>query len=161
MPTSMTGKRGTSDRFYRTRFTKKTYSQTVNIATGCLMVIFGLSGILNPSFIGMHLGTMHVLVLLVTGAFAIWSSTFGDDRRIFLTCAGLSIFYYLHAFAGLFLGSPGIPQIGYDRPDELLLRIAPGFLELATMDHIFHAVLATLFLSGAISWKQRHSAKMR
>lgn len=137
---------------------KKNYLQTLSIALGCFMIILGLSGILNPAFMGMHLSAMHSLVLTGGGILSIWAAI-KSFRTAYLVNVGLSIFFALHAIAGFLLGEPGTPNVGYNAPDDLLLKIAPGFLELGMVDHIVHALLAIFFFTGAIWWKRHHLEK--
>ncbi len=138
---------------------KKNYTQTVSIAVGCVMMVIGLAGILNPEFMGLHLSAMHSLVLCAGGSLAIWAATTNDSRKAYYADLGLGIFFALNAIAGFILGSPGNPGVGYGAQDDLLLKIAPGFVELATLDHILHTVLAVFFFTGAFSWKRHHHSK--
>ena len=138
------------------RVHKKNYTQTVSIAVGCVMMVIGLAGILNEEFLGLHLSAMHSLVLCAGGSLAIWAATTNDSRKAYYADLGLGIFFALNAIAGFILGSPGMPGVGYDAKDDLLLRIAPGFVELATLDHILHTVIALFFFTGAFSWKRHH-----
>jgi hypothetical protein len=145
-----------SRKFYRTNFHKKNFTQTVGIAVGCFLIIVGLSGALNPEFMGLHLSTMHTLVLILSGSLSIWGATKVSDVKSYQVNLGLGIFFAIHAIAGFLLGEPGTPEVGYDAPDELLLRIAPGFLELGTVDHFLHAFLAIWFITSAVSWRRRN-----
>lgn len=157
MPTTYTQhKAPTSSRYYRTSVRKKSYTQTVTIAMGCLLMIIGLSGILNPEFMGMHLSAMHSLVLVASGCLSIWGATDRNSRNAYYVDLGLGIFFALNAIAGFILGSAGVPGVGYDAPDALLLRIAPGFVELGLVDHCVHTFLSLFFFTGAFSWKRRH-----
>ena len=152
-PSSKTINASRNERYAKVR--RKNYTQTVAIAVGCLMIVIGLAGILNSEFLGLHLSAMHSLVLCAGGSLAIWSATNHSSRSAYYADLGLGIFFALNAIAGFMLGRPGTPGVGYEAQDDLLLRIAPGFVELATLDHIFHAVLAVFFFSGAFSWKRR------
>lgn len=135
---------------------KKVYTQTVSIVLGCVMIIIGLAGLLNPGFAGLHLSIMHSLVLCGTGALSIWTGVIEDTRKAYYTNLVLGVWYAVHAIAGYLMGDPGIPTVGWDAPDDLLIRIAPGFLELGRVDHILHTVLAIFFFSGAYSWMKSH-----
>lgn len=151
MVTTLTQK---PSRYYKTNIRKKIYVQTVSIAVGCFMILIGLSGILNSEFMGMHLSAMHTMVLIATGALAVWAAHQSKKKKAYRVSLGLGVFYAIHALAGFILGEPGTPRVGYDAPDDLLLRIAPGFLELGTVDHVVHAFLAIFFISGAVSWRR-------
>jgi hypothetical protein len=134
----------------------RNYTQTVSIAVGCFLMLIGLSGILNPAFMGLHLPPMHSAVLVGGGCLSIWSGIVDDSHKAYLSNLGLGIFFALNAIAGWILGEPGQPQVGHDARDQLLVKIAPGFIELGLVDHILHTVLAIVFVSGAISWKIHH-----
>ncbi|MGE3611285.1 MAG: hypothetical protein AB7I27_16955 [Bacteriovoracaceae bacterium] len=135
---------------------KKIYIQTLSILLGCFMIIIGLAGILNPGFAGLHLSLMHSLMLCATGVLSIWSGEIKDTHRSYYICMGLGFWFSIHAVAGYIVGSPGIPTVGYDSPDSMLIKIAPGFLELGRVDHILHSLLAIFFFSGAYSWAKAH-----
>lgn len=158
MPTTYPQHNPATVRYSQTKTRRKSYTQTVTIAMGCLLMLIGLSGILNPEFMGMHLSAMHTLVLVASGCLSIWGATQADVHKAYLVDLGLGIFFGLNAFAGFLLGSAGLPGVGYDAPDALLLRIAPGFIELGLVDHCVHAFLTVFYLSGAFSWKRRHHA---
>jgi hypothetical protein len=137
---------------YPHKLDSKPYTQSISMVLGPVMIVIGLSGALDSQFMGLHLSFMHVLVLLSTGALALWGSTREWKRVSFRIDLGLGIFYIIHAIVGFSLGRPGVPGVGYDAPDGLLIKIAPGFLELGTLDHILHGLLGVLFLTGAFSW---------
>ncbi len=130
---------------------RKNYSQTLCIIVGSFLTVLGLSGILTPEFMGLHLSPMHSLVLVASGIMSIWSGNSNDMTRTYYTSIGLCIFFALHTFVGFLMGEPGVPSVGYDAPDELLVRIAPGFLELGTVDHVLHFLLAVFYFTGALS----------
>lgn len=154
MATTLSGKQ--PQRYYRTSVKKKNYTQTVSIAMGCLMIVIGLAGILNPGFIGMHLSAMHSLVLCGSGSLSIWGATQPDTRKAYYVDVILTIFFAANAIAGFLLGSMQTPGVGYEAPDALLLKIAPGFVELGLVDHCVHAFLTLFFFTGAVSWKRHH-----
>lgn len=157
MPTTLTHK-SSSNRYYQTSVKKKSYTQTVSIAMAGLMILFGLAGILNPGFMGMHLSAMHVFVLVASGCLAIWGATNVDRRKAYHVDLLLGCFFAANAIAGFMLGQFGTPGVGYESPDALLLRIAPGFVELGLVDHCVHAFLSLFFFTGAISYKRHHKS---
>lgn len=142
--------------YYQTSGRKKNYTQTVSILVGCLMIVIGLAGFLNPEFMGLHLSVMHSFVLTGSGAVAIWAASSNDSKKAYRVDIILGVFFAINAIAGFMLGEPGIPGVGYDARDELLLKIAPGFLELGTIDHILHTFFSVFFFTGAFSWKRNH-----
>ncbi len=142
--------------FNRSSPRKKNYTQTVSIAVGSLMILIGLAGFLYPEFMGLHLSVMHSFVLSGGGAVAIWAATSNDSKKAYYTDLALGIFFALNAIAGFALGEPGMPGVGYEGRDLLLVRYAPGFIELGTVDHIVHTFISIFFFTGAFSWKRRH-----
>jgi len=124
----------TQKQFYSTSVQKKNYTQTVTIALGCLLILIGLSGMLNDEFMGPHLPIMHSFVLTGSGALAIWAASQNRGRNA----------YYV--------------GVGYEGRDQMLVKYAPGFIELGTVDHFLHAFLAVFFITGALSWKLHHHA---
>jgi hypothetical protein len=139
---------------------KKSYAQSVSIVVGSFLIVLGLSGILNPEFMGLHLSAMHSLVLTASGILSLWSGTTNDKTRVYYTSLGLCIFFALHTLVGFLMGGPGTPSVGYDAPDELLVRIAPGFLELGTVDHVLHFLLGVFYFTGILSLN-KHSRDMK
>ena len=156
MPTTLTRRTG---HYERNLPSKKIYAQTLSIALGSFLIVLGLSGILTPEFMGLHLSAMHSLVLTASGILSIWSGTSNAVGRVYYTCLGLCIFFALHTFVGFLMGEPGTPSVGYDAPDELLVRIAPGFLELGTADHVLHFLLATFYFTGVLSLNKNSREK--
>ncbi len=157
MPTTLTRR---TDHYERNLPNKKNYSQTLSISLGSFLMVLGLSGILNPEFMGLHLSAMHSLVLTSTGILSIWVGTTGDKMRLYYTSIGFCLFFGLHTLVGFLMGEPGTPTVGYDAPDELLVRIAPGFLELGTVDHVLHFLLAVFYFTGALSLN-KHSREVK
>lgn len=143
--------------YNRHTLARKNYTQTVSIAVGSFMIIIGLAGILNEEFMGLHLSAMHSLVLCASGSSAIWAATLEKTRKTYYVDLGLGIFFALNAIAGFMLGSPGVPGVGYEGADSLLLRIAPGFIELGLLDHLLHTFFSIFFFTGAFSWKRHHN----
>lgn len=156
MPAVLTRRPGQYERNVSHR---KNYSQTLCIVVGSFLIVLGLSGILTPEFMGLHLSPMNSLVLFASGIMSIWSGNSNVIMSTYYTSIGLCIFFALHAFVGFLMGEPGVPSVGYDAPDELLVRIAPGFLELGTVDHVLHFLLAVFYFTGALS-VSKHSKGM-
>ena len=144
----------------RTGTSSFSYIQTVNMAMGCLMNLIGLAGLLYSEFMGMHLSPIHCLVLCSTGCLAIWMSTHSNYKQLFWLSMILGGFYAINAGVGFFLGSLGDPGVGYRAPDALLIKIAPGFIELGLVDHCVHAFLSLFFFTGALSSKKRVPPKI-
>lgn len=136
----------------------KNTTQSISLVVGTLLFVLGACGLLFPAFMGFHLSVIHSLIMIAAGTILFWNGYRRDHaQHAYLTCLGFGIFFGLHALAGLIFGRPGVPNIGYEKYDEAVLRIIPNFSELATMDHILNAVLAVALLAGAYDWKRKHS----
>lgn len=138
-------------RNYRRKRSDFSYVQTVNMAMGFILIVLGLAGLLYSEFMGMHLTPVHSLVLCAAGCLSIWVSNHGDSKQLFWASFGLGSFFALNAIVGFSLGAFGEPSVGYRAPDALLIKIAPGFIELGLIDHCVHAFLSMFFFTGAFS----------
>jgi len=132
---------------------KRNTTQTISLIVGFLLFVLGLSGLLTPSFMGLHLSVLHSLIITAAGLSLFYNGYRANQRASYHTCLGFV------SAAGFLFGRPGQPQVGFERPDERLLRIIPGFQELATLDHIVHAVIAVVLLGGAYDWWRGHHGK--
>jgi hypothetical protein len=132
------------------------YNSTFAIAwdIGMVMIIIAVVGIFNPNFLGLHLSYMHCFVLGSTGIISIWSGVL-SRHKAFLTNLILGIFFLLNAVLGFLVGDRGQLKVGYGTSEDLIVKFAPGFLELMVMDHVFHLVLAVFFFIEAYSWRRK------
>lgn len=135
----------------------KNSTQIISMFVGGLLTVLGLSGLLYPAFAGLHLGVPYSFFVTVSGVMLLYNGYKNNSRDAFLTTLFFSLFYGLHALAGWVLGDPGIPQVGFDRPDPLLVRIIPGFHEIGRTDHILNTVLGLVLAGGAFDWWRRHT----
>jgi hypothetical protein len=129
-------------------------TQGFSMELGFVMIIIALSGLFWPEFLNLNLSIIHCLVLAVSGLLAIWSGLTLKRRRTFYISLGLGVFFLLNAVLGALVGEPGVPRFGFFS-DKDIESIAPGFLELATFDHIMHGMLAIAFLVEAYFWRGR------
>jgi energy-converting hydrogenase Eha subunit E len=109
---------------------------------GAFLLVVGLLGFAAPGFIGMHLSALHNLLLLLSGTLAIYFGLKGTSAAARTFCLVFGAVYGL-------LGLVGFLASGSD----YTLTIIPGALVLGTMDHVFHLVLGTVFLS--VGWAER------
>jgi hypothetical protein len=107
---------------------------------GALLVVTGLLGFIAPGFMGMHLTAAHNVLLLFSGALAIY---FGLKAT---PAAGRTFCLVFGAAYGL-LGLAGFVAGGTD------YTIFPGALVLGTMDHLAHLILGVVFV--AVGWNQK------
>lgn len=132
------------------------YSPTFVISwdIGFVMIMIGVVGFFSPHFFGLDLSFMHNLVLVSFGALAVLS---GMAKRSTAYKINLfsGIFFILNAVLGALVGDRGHLTLGYGTREDLIVKFAPGFLELSTFDHVFHLSLGLFFLFQAYSWKKK------
>ncbi|HEX8559351.1 MAG TPA: DUF4383 domain-containing protein [Pyrinomonadaceae bacterium] len=126
-------------------------AKTICKILGVVFILVGILGFVAPGLLGMHLSLAHNLVHLVSGALALYFGFAGTLSGARLFCIVFGVVYGLLGVAGFLFGGAGahtvagVPEHG---GDSSLLRALPGSLELASMDHIVHILLALIFLVG-------------
>lgn len=138
----------------------------IGLALSFVLMMVGGLGLVWPTFLSLNLSIMHCLVLAGSGAISAYAVITQDKRKTFLIYISLAVFFFLHTVLGWLLGGSGEPRFAF-YTHEQLDRLAPGFLELATIDHVVHGVLGLLFLTEAFVWKEwlkgsaRHDAQKK
>ena len=112
---------------------------------GALLVVVGLLGFAAPGFIGMHLSALHNVLLLLSGAVAIYFGVRATPVAARAFCLVFGMLYGLLGLAGLVAGA-----------QNYTLTIVPGALILGPMDHLFHLILGATFL--AVGWFEQATA---
>lgn len=126
-------------------------AKTISKIMGVVFILVGIIGFLAPGLLGMHLSLAHNLVHLISGALALYFGFAGTLSGARLFCIIFGVVYGLLGVAGFLLGGSGgahtvdVPAHG---ADSSLFKALPGSLELASMDHIVHLLLAAVFLIG-------------
>jgi hypothetical protein len=135
---------------------EKHSTQIISLIIGFLLFVMGLSGLLWSGFAGLHLGVPYSTLISVSGALLFYNGYNNNSRDAYICCVAFSLFYGLHALAGWIFGDTGIPHLGHDAVDPLLIRIIPGIHELGKHDHILNTVLAIVLAGGAFDWRRRN-----
>jgi Domain of unknown function (DUF4383) len=131
-------------------------AKTICKILGVVFILVGIVGFLAPGLLGMHLSLAHNLVHIISGALALYFGFAGTLSGARLFCIIFGVVYGLLGVAGFLAGSntphtvAGVPP---HTSDSSLLGVLPGSLELASMDHIVHILLAILFLVGGFLTK--------
>ena len=125
-------------------------AKTISKIMGVVFILVGIIGFLAPGLLGMHLNLTHNLVHLISGALALYFGFAGTLSGARLFCIVFGVVYGLLGVAGFLLGHGGphtvdVPAHG---ADSSLFAALPGSLELASMDHIVHLLIAAVFLVG-------------
>jgi len=111
---------------------------------GALLVVVGLLGFAAPGFMGMHLSAFHNVLLLLSGAVAIYFGVRATPVAARTFCLVFGMLYGLLGMAGFVAGG------------SFALTIIPGALILGPMDHLFHLILGATFL--VVGWFERATA---
>lgn len=134
-------------------------TQIISLFVGVILFVLGLSGILFSGFAGLHLSAPYSTIIAISGALLFYSGYKNKSREAFICCLTFTVFFGLHAIAGWVLGEPGVPRVGFDKPDPKWLSIIPNIHELGRNDHIFNTVLSLVLLGGTIDWFRRNTEK--
>ena len=128
---------------------------------GVALFIAGLTGIVFPGFLGMHLSAAHNLIHLSSGALALWVGYSEDSRKAYTYCLAFGAIYGVLAVLGFLIGQPGYPSVGHMEADQNLLRVIPNILEFGTSDHVVHLFISAILLFSAFLWKKDHERGTR
>jgi hypothetical protein len=109
---------------------------------GGLLVVTGLLGFIAPGFMGMHLSAAHNVVLLLSGALAIYFGLMATQAAGRTFCLVFGAVYGLLGLAGFFAGGT-----------DYTFTVIPGALVLGTMDHLVHLIFGAVFLSVGWGWR--------
>jgi hypothetical protein len=140
----------------RATFARRSSIQKVCIVLGYAFVLIGITGVVLPGLLGMHLSMAHNLIHLVSGGLALFYGYADNSRKAYTFAVAFGVVYGLLGLAGFLIGQPGYPGVGYREADQNLLRAIPNVLEFGTMDHGFHMILSAAFLGAAYVWKKNH-----
>lgn len=131
-------------------------AKTICKILGVVFLLVGLVGFAKPDFLGTHLSLLHNIVHIASGAIALYLGFAGTLSAARLFCIVFGIVYLLLAVLGFLLGTPAVPTMANMASmgtDNKLWKVIPGQLELGTMDHVVHLLLAILFLIGGFMTK--------
>ncbi|HEX8282016.1 MAG TPA: DUF4383 domain-containing protein [Pyrinomonadaceae bacterium] len=130
-------------------------AKTVCKILGVVFILVGICGFLAPGMLGFHLNLTHNLIHLVSGAIALYFGFAGTLSGARLFCIVFGVVYGLLGVAGFLLGHSGNHTVDVTPHggDSSLFAVLPGSLELASVDHIFHILLAVIFLIGGFLTK--------
>jgi|GEM_PF-5168194 len=121
---------------------------------GMVLMIVGLMGTFIPTFLGLSMSLMHCSVLIIAGALAMWSAS-RPRRQAMMVNLVLGIFFLLNAVLGMIFSGDGRLKVGTGAAEDMVIRLAPGFLNLTYYDHFFHMMVGLFFLVEAFSWREK------
>ena len=119
-------------------------AKTIATLVGVVFILVGIVGFLKHDLLNAHLGALHNVVHLVSGAVSLYFGTKASLAQARTFCLAFGAVYGLLGIVGLVAGG------GADKMLDL-----PGGLMLGTMDHYIHVLIAILFLVGGFVTKAR------
>jgi len=121
-------------------------AKTVATLLGVVFILVGIVGFVSPNLLGAHLGKLHNVVHLVSGAISLYMGTKGSLSGARSFCIIFGLIYGLLGVVGYFIGTG---------PDHMLELPR---LMLGTRDHIIHIALGVLYLIGGFGTKSSSAA---
>ena len=118
---------------------------------GIVLLVVGVVGFLAPGLLGAHLGVVHNVVHLVSGAIALAFGVKGTRAGARAFCLAFGAVYTLLGVLGFAMGRPGHSDVGHRGSDDLLWPAMPGQFELGTVDHVIHVVVGLAFVAAGLS----------
>jgi Domain of unknown function (DUF4383)/Short repeat of unknown function (DUF308) len=121
-------------------------ARPIAIVIGVVFILVGIAGFLSPNLMDAHLGKLHNVIHLVSGAASLYFGAKGDQPSARSFCIAFGLVYGLLGVIGFLVGT------GQHRMLEL------PYLALGTRDHIIHIVIAVLYLIGGLTTRSRSEA---
>ena len=121
-------------------------AKTVATLLGVVFILVGIVGFVSPNLLGAHLGKLHNVVHLVSGAISLYMGTKGSLSGARTFCIIFGLIYGLLGVVGYFVGTG---------PDHMLELPR---LMLGTRDHIIHIALGVIYLIGGFGTKSSSAA---
>jgi hypothetical protein len=121
-------------------------AKTVATLLGVVFILVGIVGFVSPNLLGAHLGKLHNVVHLVSGAISLYMGTKGSLSGARNFCIIFGLIYGLLGVVGYFVGTG----------PEHMLELPR--LMLGTRDHIIHIALGVLYLIGGFGSKSSSAA---
>jgi hypothetical protein len=116
-------------------------AKTVATLVGVVFIAVGIVGFFMPNLLDAHLGKVHNIVHLASGAISLYLGTKGSLSAARKFCIIFGLVYGLLGVVG-FLAGTG--------PDHMLELPK---LMLGTRDHIIHIAIGALYLIGGFTTK--------
>src|SRR5436190_4266967 len=111
-------------------------AKTIASLVGVVFILVGIVGFVQPHLLGAHLGTVHNVIHLVSGAVSLYFGTKGTLGQARTFCIAFGLVYGLLGVVGLVVGELNLPG-----------------LMLGRVDHYIHVLIAVLYLIGGFTTK--------
>jgi hypothetical protein len=106
------------------------------LVVGLALLGLGLTGVMQPYFLGLNLTALHGLLFSLSGTIAIWGASSHHFSRAFVINTSLGFFFAALAIAGPYL--KGISSS----------------LVFTPTDHLVRFLFATALLTISLTWKR-------
>ncbi len=121
---------------------------------GAIALATGLVGFVVPGLFLLHLNPVHNLLLIVSGALAVWCGITAPNYTAKKFCSWLGAVYFVVGLAGFAFGHRAVSltrptSTGIAEETSFLWQLVPGRFELGTADHVLHIIIGVIFLAGA------------
>lgn len=122
--------------------------------TGAAVLATGIVGFVVPGLFSLHLNPVHNLILMVSGALAVWFGLTSTDYTAKRFCNWFGGVYFVWGLAGFAFGQRAISltrptTTGIAEESSFLWRLVPGRFEIGTGDHVLHLIIGAIFLAAA------------
>lgn len=117
-------------------------AKTIATLVGVVFILVGVVGFISHDFLGTHLGPVHNVVHLVSGAVSLYLGTKGSLSSARIFCLLFGVVYGALGAVGFVAG----------QGEGKMLNL-PGPLELGTMDHAIHVLIGVLYIAGGLLTK--------
>jgi hypothetical protein len=109
---------------------------------GALSILVGLIGVFVPGFMAMHLTMVRTVLLLLSGAVALYFGLRAPEESTRTFCVWFGAGYGLLGLLGLIASG-----------DNQVLTVLPGTLVLGKVDHLMHLIFGLVFLYAGWAWR--------
>ena len=116
-------------------------AKTVCKILGVVFLLVGVVGFAAPTLLGAHLGPIHNVIHIVSGAIALYLGFAGTLSAAKTFCLVFGVVYLALGILGFALGSG----------EDMTWMLGP--LHLGKSDHGIHGLLGVIFLAGGLFTK--------
>jgi len=116
-------------------------AKTFATVIGVVFILVGIVGFFSSNLMGAHLGKVHNVIHLVSGAASLYFGTKGTPASARSFCIGFGVVYGLLGVIGYLVGTGEHRMLDFH------------YLLLGTRDHLIHIAIAALYLIGGFTTK--------
>lgn len=110
---------------------------------GVVFILVGIAGFISPNLMEAHLGKLHNVIHLASGAASLYFATKATRASARLFCITFGVLYGLLGVVGFLLGAG----------EHNMIEVP--YLALGTYDHLIHIAISVLYVIGGFSTRVR------